>query len=221
MWRTPFSTCHSIPMCGRSSAAVLQRARLRRGTLLPPHACGFRGGRDAGHLSPPLRALRRSDGARRPGAHSSDGGVRGWQLPHGAVPRARRGGNALVPGMGAGRGRLVSHRRHCAWFHVFDFACGQLQWLGLRSCRFHVGAGAFGAWLCLWEITRVFGRTTWYRLLLLPSTCWRPVTWWKDVRLGFGSGLRVRTSERNFLCRNALFLLRWLVFSIWPFRRRV
>ena len=158
MWRTPFSTCHSIPMCGRSSAAVLQRARLRRGTLLPPHACGFRGGRDAGHLSPPLRALRRSDGARRPGAHSSDGGVRGWQLPHGAVPRARRGGNALVPGMGAGRGRLVSHRRHCAWFHVFDFACGQLQWLGLRSCRFHVGAGAFGAWLCLWEITRVFGK---------------------------------------------------------------
>ena len=47
---------------------------------------------------------------------------------------------------------------HCAWFHVFDFACGQLQWLGLRSCRFHVGAGAFGAWLCLWEITRVFGK---------------------------------------------------------------
>ena len=32
--------------------------------------CGFRGGRDAGHLSPPLRALRRSDGARRPGAHT-------------------------------------------------------------------------------------------------------------------------------------------------------
>ena len=24
---------------------------------------------------------------------------------------------------------------------------------------------------------------------LLPSTCWRPVTWWKDVRLGFGSVL--------------------------------
>ena len=46
---------------------------------------------------------------------------------------------------------------HCDWFHVFDFV-GQLQWLGLRSCRFHVGAGAFGAWLCLWEITRVFGK---------------------------------------------------------------
>ena len=29
---------------------------------------------------------------RRPGAHSSDGGVRGRQLPHGAVPRARRCG---------------------------------------------------------------------------------------------------------------------------------
>ena len=46
---------------------------------------------------------------------------------------------------------------HCDWLHVFDFV-GQLQWLGLRSCRFHVGAGAFGAWLCLWEITRVFGK---------------------------------------------------------------
>ena len=38
--------------------------------------------------------------------------------------------------------------------------------------------------------------------------------------MGFGSVLRVRTSERNFLCRNVLFL-RWLVFSIWPLRRRV
>ena len=55
---------------------------------------------------------------------------------------------------------------------------------------------------------------------LLPSTCWRPVTRWKGVRLGLVRVLRVRTSERNFRCRNAPFL-RWLVFSIWPFRRRV
>ena len=26
-----------------------------------------------------------------------------------------------------------------------------------------------GPWLCLWEITRVFGRTTWYRLLVRSS----------------------------------------------------
>ena len=42
-------------------------------------------------------------------------------LPHGAVPRARRCGNALVPGMGAGRGRLVTGM-HCICLHVFDFA---------------------------------------------------------------------------------------------------
>ena len=135
--------------------------------------------RDLKRVLAPTRQINKRRGKR--------GVIRGRQLPHGAVPRARRCGHAFVPGMGAGRGRLVSHRRHCAWFH-FDFACGQLQWLGLRSCRFHVGAGAFGAWLCLWEITRVFGRTTWYRLLLLPSTCWRPVTWWKGVRFGFRFG---------------------------------
>ena len=60
---------------------------------------------------------------------------------------------------------------HCDWFHVFDFV-GQLQWLGLRSCRFHVGAGAFGAWLCLWEITRVFGKNN-----LVPTVTGLRLPW--------------------------------------------
>ena len=57
------------------------------------------------------------------------------------------------------RGRWTWSPSHRHALHlVASLTCGQLQWLGLRSCRFHVGAGAFGAWLCLWEITRVFGK---------------------------------------------------------------
>ena len=82
---------------------VLQRARPRRGTLLPPHVCGFRGGRDAGHLSPPLRALRRSDGARRPGAHT---------LPMAVYVD----GNCLMWGRAAGASmRTCTRSRHGRW----------------------------------------------------------------------------------------------------------
>ena len=55
--------CATPSQCVAILLPVLRRARLRRGALVPPHVCGFRGGRDAGHLSPLLRALRRSDGA--------------------------------------------------------------------------------------------------------------------------------------------------------------
>ena len=89
---------------------------------------------------------------------------------------------------------------HCDWFHVFDFV-GQLQWLGLRSCRFHVGAGAFGAWLCLWEITRVFGKNN-----LVPTVTAsfdvleagdmvEGCSIWVSVRVW-----RVRTSEVDPFC---------------------
>ena len=99
--------------------------------------------------------------------------------------------------MGAGRGRLVTGM-HCAWFHVFDFV-GQLQWLGLRSCRFHVGAGAFGAWLCLWEITRVFGKNNLVPTVTASFDVLEAGDMVEGCSFGFSLGFwRVRT-VRNFL----------------------
>ena len=94
---------------------------------------------------------------------------------------------------------------HCNWFHVFDFV-GQLQWLGLRSCR--VPRRCWSIWglvVSLGNNSGLWQRTTWYRLLLLPSTRWRPVTWWKDVRFGFRFGFAGSNPEGNFL-RFAVFL---------------
>ena len=89
---------------------------------------------------------------------------------------------------------------------------GQLQWLGLRSCRFHVGAGAFGAWLCLWEITRVFGKNN-----LVPTVTAsfdvleagdmvEGCSIWVSVRLG-----AVRTVGCFLICRLLLRRLRFLL----------
>lgn len=53
---------------------------------------------------------------------------------------------------------------------------------------------------------------------VLPSTCWRPVTWWKGVRFGFRFGYLVR-ARTGWLCfsdvsRLLLRLLRFLCFSL-------
>ena len=74
--------------------------------------------------------------------------------------------------------------------------------------------------MCLWEITRVFGKNNLVPTVTASFDVLEAGDKVEGCSIGFRFGLRVRTSERNFLCRNALFL-RWLVFSIWPFRRRV
>ena len=82
---------------------------------------------------------------------------------------------------------------------------------GLLAVGLSTGADQCGPWLFLWaKVTNyVMNRTTALSSVmvetgegkpLLPSTCWRPVTWWKDVRFGFGFGFAGSNQcERNFL----------------------
>ena len=97
-----------------------------------------------------------------------------------------------------------SHRHALQLVPRFDFV-GQLQWLGLRSCRFHVGAGAFGAWLCLWEITRVFGKNNLVPTVTASFDVLEAGDMVEGCSCGFSLGFwRVRT-VRNFLHVCCLF----------------
>ena len=142
------------------------------------------------------RLARREDLTAAAAATLERGGSRGGAgtVAHGTrAARERRRRRAKV----SRRRRALGGARACRAFERLGGPWSAPPLNGRRADDFFLGLGFppvnWGS------ITRVFGRTTWYRLLLLPSTCWRPVTWWKGVRFGLGSGLRVRISVRNIV----------------------